>query len=629
MKKFFFFTACSFLVLVSFSQQINIYPTHWWIGMKNPNLQLIIHQENIAGKVPIYKLSAAGMKLAEGVTLKAINRVENPNYLFLDLVIDKNAKPGERIFSFGPPSNNFKIKYELKTRNQENGKTRIQGVTQSDLIYLLIPDRFANGDPSNDFFNDMRDTGHDRHNSFDRHGGDLKGIEDHLDYLKQLGVTAIWPTPVVENDMTRTIEGGTSRSTYHGYAFTDQYHIDRRLGGNEAYKRLVDAAHAKGLKFMQDAVYNHLGQDHWSIRDMPMKDWVNQWPSYTNTSYKDQPIIDPYASAIDRKIAVSGWFTPFLVDLNQQNPYVSKFLIQYAIWATEEFGIDGWRVDTYFYSDEVFLNKINEALAKEFPKLTVFGETLVPSIINAAYFSQNNFNIPFKHNCPGVTDFPLCNALLDALRQPFGGNEGVNRLYSTLAQDIVYKDPTRNCIFLDNHDLDRVYSIIGEDFNKYKMAINWLLTLRGIPQLYYGTEILMKNFKNPSDAEVRKDFPGGWKEDPVNKFAKEGRTAKEQEAFAYVAALANFRKTSSAITKGKLMQFTPKDGLYVYFRYDAMQTVMVITNTGSKPISPDWNMYNERTGGFSKMKNTITGEFLPLKGFEIKPNESFLFELIR
>lgn len=629
MKKLFSFTACLFSVLISFSQQPDIYPTHWWTGMKNQNLQLIIHGENIAGKIPMYKLSAAGMKLADGVILKAVNRVENPNYIFLDLVIDKNAKPGKRRFNFGPPSTGIKIDYELKARSKENGKSRIQGVTQADFIYLLLPDRFANGDPSNDFFAGMRDTGHDRNNPFDRHGGDLKGIEDRLDYLKELGVTAIWPTPVVENDMTRTMEGGTSRSTYHGYAFTDQYHVDRRLGGNEAYKKLVDASHAKGIKFIQDAVYNHLGQDHWSIKDMPMKDWVNQWPSYTNTSYKDQPIVDPYASAIDKKISVNGWFTPFLVDLNQRNPFVSNFLIQYAIWATEEFGIDGWRIDTYFYSDEVFLNKINTALAKEFPKLTVFGETLVPSIINAAYFSENNFNIPFKHNCPGITDLPLSNAMLDALKQPFSWTEGVNRLYSTLAQDIVYKDPTRNCIFLDNHDLDRVYSVIGEDFNKYKMAINWLLTLRGIPQLYYGTEILMKNFKNPTDAEVRRDFPGGWKEDAVNKFSKEGRNAQEQNAFAYVAALANFRKTSSAIAKGKLMQFVPKDGLYVYFRYDATQTVMVISNTGNKSFEPDWEMLNERTGGFTKMKNILTGEFLPLKGFEIKPNESFVFELLK
>jgi glycosidase len=326
---------------------------------------------------------------------------------------------------------------------------------------------------------------------------------------------------------------------------------------------------------------------------------------------------------------VNGWFTPFLADLNQRNPYVSNFLIQYAIWATEEFGVDGWRIDTYFYSDETFLNKINTALAKEFPRLTIFGETLVTTVVNAAYFSENNFTIPFKHNCPGITDFPLTNALIDALKQPFGWSEGVSRLYSTLAQDIVYKDASRNCIFLDNHDLDRIYSIIGEDFSKYKMAMNWLLTLRGIPQLYYGTEILMKNFKNPTDAEVRKDFPGGWKEDGVNKFTKEGRTSQEQEAFVYLSTLANFRKTSSAITKGKLMQYVPKDGLYLYFRYDNSQTIMVISNTGDKSIRPDWNYYSERMNGFKQAKDVVSGKNISLDGFEINPKESFVFELLK
>ena len=620
----------SIVVSLSFSVTINAsgfnkpayYPTHWWTGMKNPKLQLIIHADNIAGDN--ITVSYPGVKLVK------VNKVENKNYVFLDLIISANAKPGKIKIHFKGSEGEGDSEYELKAKNKEDDKTRIQGVTQADFIYLLMPDRFANGDPSNDFFNDMRDTGHDRNNPFDRHGGDLKGIQDHLDYLKELGVTAIWPTPVVENDMTRTMEGGTSRSTYHGYAFTDQYKIDKRLGSNEEYKQLVSAAHAKGLKFIQDAVYNHIGQDHWSMRDMPMKDWVNQWPSYTNTSYKDQPLVDPYASEMDKKVSLDGWFTPFLADLNQRNPYVSNFLVQYAIWATEEFGIDGWRVDTYFYNDPVFLNKMNDALFKEFPTLTLFGETLVPSVINGAYFSQNNFtNISFKHNTPGITDFPLTNALLDGLRQPFGWSDGVNRIYSTLAQDIVYKDPTRNCIFLDNHDLDRVYSIAGENFSKYKAAINWLLTLRGIPQLYYGTEILMKNFKDPTDAEVRRDFPGGWKEDTVNKFTKQGRTGQEQEAYNYVSALANFRKTSSAITSGKLMQYTPKDGLYIYFRYDSKQTVMIITNSGTDSIKPDWNYFSERTKGFSKVKNVITGELKNLEGFEIKPWESFVFELVR
>ncbi|MGC4039071.1 MAG: glycoside hydrolase family 13 protein [Chitinophagaceae bacterium] len=612
----------------SLAQDIKFYPTNWWVGMKSTSLQLMIHGKEIANQIPMYKLSAAGVRIADGVTLKKVNRVENPDYLFLDLQIAGTAKAGMREFIL--PGSHLKINYELKSKDIGDGKTRIQGVTQSDFIYLLMPDRFANGDPSNDFFRDMRDTAHDRYNPFDRHGGDLKGIEDHLDYLKELGVTAIWPTPVVENDMARTMEGGTSRSTYHGYAFTDQYTIDKRFGTNEEYKHLVNTAHNKGLKFIQDAVYNHIGQDHWSMMDLPMKDWINQWPSYTNTSHKIQATVDPYASTYDRKVVIDGWFTPFLADLNQKNPYVSNFLIQYAIWATEEFGIDGWRVDTYFYNDPVFLNKMNDALLKEFPRLTVFGETLAPTILNVAYYAQNNFSdVPFKHNLQGITDLPLTNAILDGLKQSYGWLEGVNRVYSTLAQDYVYKDPSRNCIFLDNHDLDRYYSVIGENILKYKMGINWLLTLRGIPQLYYGTEILMKNFKSPTDAEVRKDFPGGWKEDKMNKFTKEGRTAEEQDAFAYVSALANFRKTSSALTKGKLMQYTPQGGLYVYFRYDSQQTIMVASNTSAYNIIPSWSYFSERTNGFTKARNVITGEVKALNEINLQPEESFVVELMK
>jgi glycosidase len=436
-------------------------------------------------------------------------------------------------------------------------------------------------------------------------------------------------TPVVENDMSRTMEGGTSRSTYHGYAFTDQYQVDRRLGGNAAYIRLINAAHARGLKIIQDAVYNHVGKDHWFIRDLPMKDWVNQWTAYTNTSYRDEPLLDPYAAEIDRKTAVDGWFTPFMPDLNQRNPYVANFLIQYAIWATEEFGIDGWRIDTYFYSDGAFLNKINDALQKEFPTITMFGETLVHSKISSAYFTSNNFKVPFQYNCPGVIDAPLTYAMLDGLNEAFGWSEGVNKVYSTLAGDFVYKDPMRNCTFLDNHDFDRFYSVVGEDFAKFKMGINWLLTLRGIPQLYYGTEILMKNFKNPTDAEVRKDFPGGWHGDIVNKFLASGRTQQEQEAWTYIATLANFRKHSPALTSGKLMQYLPQNGLYVYFRYTSQQTVMVISNTAKQPILVDWKRFAERTAGFTAMRNVITGATKSFENFAIDAGDSFVFELMK
>lgn len=620
-----------FLLIISINSRANddltIYPTYWWVGMKNQNLQMIVHRDLVASE-EISMLAYPGVKLVKQT------KVENKNYLFIDLVISPSAKPGKIKFRIDnlqtPESVSFKtFEYELKKRSSQNGNTRVRGVTSEDLIYLLMPDRFSNGDPSNDFFTDMRDTGHDRNNPFDRHGGDLQGVINHLDYLQDLGVTTIWMTPVIENDMTRTQEGGSSRSTYHGYAFTDQYTIDKRFGGNDSYKKLVEEAHKKEIKIIQDAVYNHVGNDHWSIRDIPMNDWVNQWSTYTNTSYKDQPLVDPYSSAIDKKIAVNGWFTPFLVDLNQRNPFVATFLIQNSIWATEEFGVDGWRVDTYFYSDPFFLNKINDALLKEFPKVTVFGEAWVQSVTNSAYFCQNNINAPFKHNCQGVTDFPFYFASLDALNKPFGWDEGMNRLYQVLAQDILYKNPMRNCIFLGNHDLDRIYSVVGEDIKKYKMAMSLLLTQRGIPQIYYGDEILMKNFKNPSDAAVRQDFPGGWSGDVANKFIAEGRTTEENDAFNYVKILANFRKNSSAIKTGKLMQYLPKKGVYIYFRYDNQQTIMIILNTGSTSFIPDLNYLSERTAGFTQMKNVITGKINLLNGFEILPKESLIVELVK
>ncbi|MGQ0739415.1 MAG: glycoside hydrolase family 13 protein [Bacteroidota bacterium] len=623
------------LILLCFSANVfaidmqGVYPAHWWVGMKNQNLQLMIHRDRVANE-KVSMLPYTGVKLLKQT------RAENPDYLFIDLVISPSARPGKIKFRIdnlqSPEAVSFKIfDYELKLRSNQNGKTRVQGVTAKDLIYLIMPDRFSNGDHSNDFISDMRDTGHDRNNPFDRHGGDLKGVQNHLGYLDELGVTTIWMTPVLENDMSRTSEGGTMRSTYHGYAFTDHYTVDKRLGGNEAYKDLINAAHARGMKIVQDAVYNHIGNDHWSFRDMPMKNWVNQWPAYQNTSYKDQPLVDPYAAAIDKKKSVDGWFTPFLADLNQRNPFVSSFLIQHAIWTTEEFGIDGWRVDTYFYSDPVFLNKINEALLKEFPSLTVFGEAWVQSVTNSAYFCENNMNVPFKHNCQGVTDFPLYFSMLDALKQPYGWNEGVNRLYQVLAQDILYKNPIRNCIFLGNHDLDRIYSVLGEDFDKFKMGMNMLLTMRGIPQLYYGDEVLMKNFKDPTDAEVRKDFPGGWPDDKPkdSRFTREGRSDKQNEAFEHISRLAHFRKTSSAIAAGRLMQYLPKDGLYIYFRYDNKQTVMVVANTGDKDARPDWNLYAERTKGFSQARNVVSGKIKPLDEIMIEPKESFVFELLR
>ena len=610
------------LLCPAHAQELTVYPTNWWVGFKNPNLQLMIHRDSIANE----KIS---LQPYPGVKMLDQKKVENPNYIFIDLQIAKTTLPGKLKFSIsGNRSRKVQVlEYVLRSRNHEDGKTRIQGVTAKDLVYLLIPDRFANGDTSNDVVKGYRDETSDRKDKFLRHGGDFKGIEDHFDYFHELGVTTLWLTPVIENDMPLMNEWGNHVAGYHGYWFTDHYQVDKRLGGNDGYKELCDEAHQKGLKVIQDAVYNHVGIHHWFVIDPPMHDWLNTWPAFQGTNHREETLFDPYASDYDKKIMLNGWFVPHLPDLNQRNPYVANFLIQHAIWSTEEFGIDGWRVDTYKYCDEQFLNNVNAALGREFPGITVFGEAAVNTEIGNAYFTRNKIQSSFRSNALGVLDFEMHDAMLSAMNDTMSWTGGVNHLYMTLAQDVVYQDPMHNCIFLDNHDQDRVYSTVKEDWAKLKMGINWLFTLRGIPQLYYGTEVLMKNKKDGSDAPVREDFPGGWKGDKENRFIKEGRTDSQNVAFDYISALANFRKNSTAITSGKTMQYLPKAGMYVYFRYDSHQTIMVIANTGNDQ-SPDWNVFSERVKGFSKMRNAVTGEVRSLAGFSIAKGESFVFELL-
>jgi len=629
-----YFLIFYFLFLISYlciaqTELYKCYPSNWWVGMKNPNLQLMLHGKNIADIIPAMKLPPQGVKLAEGITLKKIHAVENRNYIFLDLVISKDAKPGMREFEFVIPGYHTRIEYELKTRRNGNGSSYAQGVTSKDFIYLIMPDRFSNGDPSNDKFSEMRDATLDRTNPLARHGGDLKGITNHLDYLKELGATTLWLTPVVDNDMPLEKEPVGMLSGYHGYWITDHYEIDKRFGGKQAYIDLIEAAHKKGLKIIQDAVYNHVGEYHWFVKDQPMKDWLNNWPSYQGTNHREEVFIDPYASALDKKIMTDGWFVPHLPDLNLANPYVANYMIQNTIWATEEFGIDGWRVDTYKYNDENFLIKINNALVAEFPSLTGFGEVTSNSVAASAYFAKNNITTHVKQNILGVTDFPLSGAMLAGMNESFGWTNGVNRLYMTLAQDLLYKDPKMNCIFLDNHDMDRVFSVIGEDYDKLKTGLTWLLTLRGIPQLYYGTEVLMKNKKDPSDGMVRLDFPGGWEGDSKNKFIATGRDGRENELFNYIKQLASYRKNSSALTTGKTMQFIPQNGSYVYFRYDKSETIMIVSNTNDKSVDIKIDRFKERTNGFSKMKNIISGAITEVMDFSLDAKTSSVFELLK
>ena len=615
------------LPLLATAQTITIdrvNPTNWWVGMKNPNVQLLVHGPG-AGTLA-YTVNYPGVKLVKSST------VENPNYAFLNLTIAPTARPGkvQLVGKKGPQT--LSQSWELKARdNTPKG----QGVTAADFIYLAMPDRFANGDPSNDKFADLRDPNMDRTNPFFRHGGDLAGAAQRLPYLKNLGVTAVWFTPVLENNQPLTNEGGTMRASYHGYGFTDQYTIDKRFGGNAAYKTYVQQAHAAGLKVVQDAVYNHVGNTHWILQDLPMKSWLHQWPTYTQTSYKQQPITDPHAAQIDKRVTLDGWFVPFLPDLNQQNPYVANYLIENAIWCVENFGIDAWRIDTYMYNDQPFMNRCNAALLAEYPRIHIFGESSVTNVVDQAYYTRNKIDFPFKSNQPGGLDFVLESALLAGLKEvgtpaATGWDGGPQHVYQALAQDAVYQDPTKLVTFLDNHDHNRFLSEIGDDLDKYKMGLTWLLTTRGIPCMYYGTEILMKNFKDPTDAEVRRDFPGGWPGDKEDKFTAAGRTARENEAFDFVKKLATYRRDHKVLHDGKLMQYLPENGLYVYFRYDASGTVMVASNTTDKATTLPTARFAERVAGFTKARNVLTGESLgSLATLQLPAKTAMVLELLK
>jgi glycosidase len=590
MKKIIVLIVLLFTYVFTFADEYKVdavYPAHWWVGMKNTKLQVMVYGANVSENN--FTINYPGVKLVK------TNKVESNNYVFLDLVISPTAKPGKMKIHLKNPAGEGDVLFELKQRRKGKGTTFAQGVTSSDFIYLLMPDRFSNGDPSNDRLVGMRDQSLNRDSIYHRHGGDLQGVINHLDYLQNLGVTALWMTPVLENDMPDRTE--------HGYAFTNHYKIEPRFGGEAAYKKLSDALHARGMKLIQDAVYNHVGLYHFTVQNPPMKDWLNQWPSFTQTSYKDQPLFDPYAATADKQTTSKGWFTRQMPDLNHNNPFVANYLIQHAIWSVEEFSVDGWRIDTYIYNDLDFMNRCNKALLDEYPSMGLFGETWVHGVPSQAYFTANTMNIPFRSNLPGVTDFQTnLYGIVPAMNQPFGWTEGVNKLYSTLASDFMYKDPMKNVNFLDNHDLSRFLTVVGEDKEKLKSGIAWLLTCRGIPQLYYGTEVMMKGATNP-DGWVRLDFPGGWNGDKKNAFTKKGLTNDEEEVLNFTSTLGNFRKKSSAIKTGKMMQFVPQDGLYVYFRYDSKQTIMCIMNTDDKAREIDFTKYAERTNGFSSAKS--------------------------
>ncbi|NCW11687.1 MAG: alpha-amylase [Chitinophagia bacterium] len=596
------------------AQKIETYPSNWFVQMKWNKVQVLFRSTSM-------DLSKASISTKyAGVTVQGISHFKNSHYVVANVFIASTAKAGDIQFVLNNGVSTETVTWTLKLRRPGKGTSFAQGVNQSDFIYFLMPDRFSNGEASNDRLPGLKDQTLNRDSIYHRHGGDLQGVKNHLDYLQQMGVTTLWMTPVIENDMPNRTE--------HGYAFTNHYAIEKRFGGEAAYLQLSDALHQRGMKLIQDAVYNHVGRFHFLVQDAPDPNWLHQWPRYTQTNYKDQTQFDPYGAKVDLKKMADGWFTTEMPDMNHQNEFVAQFLIQHALWSVETFGIDAWRIDTYIYNDMPFMNRCNKALNEEYPKLTSFGECWVHGVSNQAYFVENNINNAFKSNLQGAADFQtLFYGIQPALNEKPSWDGGVIKLYNTLANDFLYKDATRNVIFLDNHDMTRALSSFGESIPKLKMGVAWLLTCRGIPQLYYGTEVLMKGISNP-DGWVRLDFPGGWPGDAKNAFTGVGLTKDEKEMLDYTRVLGNYRKSSSAITTGKLMQYIPNNGLYVYFRYDEKQTVMCVMNTTSESKKVDMGHFEERTNGFKTGKDIVTGQVVGNQ-FSIAPQTLQVIELIK
>lgn len=586
-------------------------PAFWYAGMKNPELQLLVYGKDIA--------SATITLQYDGITLKKIDKTENPNYQFIYLDISPNTKPGTFPITFQVGKRKKLINYEIKPRTRD--AATVKGFNSSDVMYLIMPDRFANGDESNDMVPGMFQKAN-RSEPKERHGGDLKGIENHVDYLKDLGVTAVWINPVQENNQPK--------ESYHGYAITDFYKVDARFGTNESYNTLVKKFHDNGIKVVMDMVFNHCGNEHWFIKDLPSKDWIHQFPEYTNSNYRLATTIDPYASKFDVDKMQQGWFDRHMPDLNQHNPHLATYLIQNSIWWIEFSQLDGIRMDTHPYPYKDFMSTWCKAVMSEYPNFNIVGEVWEEHVLLTSYF-QANANNPdgYQGNLPSATDFPVMSALNRAFNENEGWEEGLTRIYYALIQDFAYKNAHNNVIFLDNHDITRFATSVGGDLKKQKMGFATLLTLRGVPQLFYGGEIGMLG-DGGNHGTLRADMPGGWKGDPANAFSESGRTPEQNELFNYLRNLLNWRKTKEVIHNGKLMHFIPENGTYVYFRYNENESVMVILNNTSEAKTLDTKRFSERLNGFTKGKNIVTNESVTnLQSISLPPKSATIIELIK
>ncbi|WP_372950504.1 glycoside hydrolase family 13 protein [Mariniphaga sp.] len=564
-------------------------PMFWWAGMKSPDLQLMVYGNNISET----KVSLE----YPGVTLYSVSKVQNPNYLFINLKLDKNVKPGNFDIQFNKDGKTVEsYSYELKAREKNSAER--EGFNTSDVIYLITPDRFVNGNPNNDQVDGMKEKPN-RNDRDGRHGGDIRGIINSLDYLQDLGFTAVWLNPVLENNMTQV--------SYHGYSTTDFYRVDPRYGSNEEYLELNQELDKRGMKLIMDMIFNHCGSEHWWMNDLPMDDWINNHPEYTITSHRRTVNQDPHASEADRSAMANGWFVPTMPDLNQKNPFMATYLIQNSIWWIEFAGLEGIRQDTWPYPDKDMMAVWTEKVLEEYPHFNIVGEewSLNPAIVS--YWQKGKNNIDGYHcSLPSLMDFPLQVAVSRGLRENEDWGSGFVTMYEMLANDFLYADPWNLVIFPDNHDMSRMYMQLGEDEDLLKMALAYFLTMRGIPQFYYGTEVLMTH---PGDhhGDIRAEFPGGWADHKVNALTGKGLTVAQKNMQQYLSTIQNWRKNKEVIHHGKLMHFVPEEGIYTYFRYNEDEAVMVILNKNTEEKVLSTGRFSEMLEGYSSGREIITG----------------------
>ncbi|MCD4768546.1 MAG: glycoside hydrolase family 13 protein [Bacteroidales bacterium] len=583
------------IFFIAFSIRANAQPDHveppfWWAGMNHPELQIMVHGEQLSGME--IKINCPGVKVL------SVLQAGNPDYLFIDLDIS-NAEPGS--FDIGFYKDGVKkTSYNYQLKKREKGSSERDGFDNSDVLYLIMPDRFANGNPDNDEVDGMRE-GLNRREPYGRHGGDIQGITNNLDYISNMGFTAVWLNPIIENDMKQW--------SYHGYAATDFYRVDRRFGTNEEYRNLGRKAKEMGVRLIMDMIFNHCGSEHWWMNNLPSDDWINNYPGYVQTSHRRTVNHDLYASESGKKDMTEGWFVPSMPDLNQRNIYMANYLIQNSIWWIEYVGLAGIRMDTYPYPNKEMMAEWNRRVLLEYPDFNIVGEEWSLNPVVVSYWQRRQTNRDgYDGEMPGVMDFPLQSAVSRGLSEKEERDSGLITINEALANDIIYPDPYNMVIFPDNHDMPRFFMQMGMDKDLYRLGITFFLTTRGIPQIFYGSEILMTHTEGDDHGYIRKDFPGGWTGDKISGFTGKGLDKDARDMQDYFRKLLNWRKENPVIHTGRLTHFVPRESIYVYFRHNSEKTVMVILNKNDNTCSLKMDRFSEMIGDHLTGTDIITGE---------------------